>query len=72
MHQDNAAISGGCGKKFFIMHALSFLKGSLVLARHDDSVKACGALESQSMNYSTILYEPQINSRTVQGERTGA
>ena len=55
----------GCGKKFLIEHALSCPKGGLVLARHNDTAKESGAL-------GAITYEPKINSRTVQGERTGA
>ena len=55
----------GCGKKFLIEHAISCPKGGLVLARHNDTAKESGAL-------GAITYEPKINSRTVQGERTGA
>ena len=46
--------------------------GGLVLAQHGDAVKEWGALGSLDLNLSAISYEPQINSRTVQGGRTGA
>ena len=42
------------------------------MAQHDDSAKSWGALGSQAHLPTTITYEPKINSRTVQGERTGA
>ena len=44
----------------------------LVLARHDDAAKEWGALGARALVPSAITYEPKINSRTVQGERTGA
>ena len=47
-------------------------KGGLVLARHDDAAKEWGALGSQDLVPSYITYEPKINIRTVQGERTGS
>ena len=46
-------------------------KGGLFLARHDDDAKEWGALGSRALVPSAITYEPKINSRTVQGERTG-
>ena len=72
MPQDIPATCDGCGKKFSIEHALSCPKGGLVLARHDDAAKEWGALGSRAFVPSAITYEPKINSRTVQGERTGA
>ena len=62
----------GCGNRFLIEHALSCPKGGLVLARHDDATKEWGALGARALVPSAITYEPKINSRTVQGERTGA
>ena len=62
----------GCGKRFLIEHALSCPKGGLVIARHDDAEKELGALGSWALVPSAITYEPKINSRTVQGERTRA
>ena len=47
-------------------------KGGLVLAQHDDAAKEWGALGVRALVPSAITYEPKINSRTVQGERTGA
>ena len=44
MPQDIPTTCNGCGKKFSIEHALSCLKGGLVLAQHDDSAKEWGAL----------------------------
>ena len=72
MQQDIPATCNGCGKKFLIEHALSCPKGGLVLARHDDAAKEWGDLGDRSLVPSAITYEPKINSRTVQGERTGA
>ena len=62
----------GCGKKFLIEHALSCPKGGLVLAQHNDAAKEWGALGARALVLSAITYEPKINSRTVQGGRTGA
>ena len=42
------------------------------MARHDDAAKEWGALGARALVPSAITYEPKINSRTVQGERTGA
>ena len=61
-----------CGKKFSIEHSLSCPKGGLVLARHDDNAKEWGALGARALVPSAITYKPKINSRTLQGERTGA
>ena len=72
MPQDIPVTCNGCGKKFSIKHALSFLKGGLVMARHDDAAKEWGALGAWDLVPSDITYEPKINSRTVQGGRTGA
>ena len=43
----------------------------LVLARHDGTAKEWGALGARALTPSDISYKPQINSRIVQGERTG-
>ena len=72
MPQDIPTTCDGCGKKFSIEHALSCLKGGLVLARHDEAAKEWGALGARALVPSAINYEPKINSRTVQGERTGS
>ena len=72
MPQDIPTTCDGYGKKFSIEHALSFPKGGLVLARNDYAAKEWGALRSRALVPSTISYEPKINSRTVQGERTRA
>ena len=39
---------------------------------HDDTAKEWGALGAQALVPSAITYKPKINSRTVQGERTGS
>ena len=62
----------GCGKKVLVTHALSCLNGGIVLAWHNDTAKELGALSVWSLNPSRISYKPEINSRTVQGERNGA
>ena len=72
MPQDIPANCNGCGKEFLIEHALSLPKGGLVLARHDDAAKEWGTLGSRALLPSAITYKPKINSRKVQGERTGA
>ena len=72
MPQDIPATCNGCGKKFSIEHALSCPKGVLVLARHNNSAKEWGDLGARVLVPSEITYEPKINSRTVQGESTGA
>ena len=72
MPQDIPATCNGCGKKFLIEHALSCPKGGLVLVRHDDAAKEWGALGARALVPSDIAYEPKINIRTMQGERTGA
>ena len=72
MPQYIPATCNGCSKKFSIKHAISCPNGGLVLARHDDATKEWGALGSRSLISSAITYEPKINSRTMQGERTGA
>ena len=71
MPQDIPATCDGCGKKFFIEHALSCPKGGFILVRHDDAAKEWGALGAQALVPSAITYEPKINSGTVQGERAG-
>ena len=72
MPQDIPVTCDGCGKKFSIEHALSCPKGGLVIARHDDPAKEWGTLGAQALITSSIAYKPKINSRTVQGEKTGA
>ena len=42
------------------------------MARHDDAAKEWGALGSWEFIPSAISYEPKINSRKLQGERTRA
>ena len=39
---------------------------------HDDAAKECGVIGARALVPSNITYEPKINSRTVQGERTKA
>ena len=72
MPQDIPATCNGCGKKLLIEHALSCPKGGLVLAWYDYTAKEWGDFGSQDLVSSAITYKPKINSRTVQGERTGA
>ena len=72
MPQDIPATCDDCGEKFSIEHAISYPKGGLVLGRHDDAAKEWGALGDQALAPSSTTYEPKINRRTVQGERTGA
>ena len=67
MPQEIPATCDGWVKKFSIEHALSCPKGGLVLARHDEAAKEWGALGSRALVPSAIIYEPKINSRTVQG-----
>ena len=47
-------------------------KGGIVLEWHGDDAKDRGALGSWALATSAIFYEPQFNSREVQGERSGA
>ena len=72
MPQDIPATCDGCCKKFLIEHALSCPKGGIVLAQHDDAAKEWGALGARPLVPSAITYKPTMNSRPVQGERTGA
>ena len=72
MPQDIPATCNGCDKKFSIEHALPYPKGGLFLARNNDAANEWGDLGDRSLVPSDITYEPKINSRTVQGERTGA
>ena len=72
MPQDIPANCDGCDKRFSIENALSFPKVGLVLERHDNAAKEWGAREARSLFPSAITYEPKINSRAVQGGRTGA
>ena len=55
-----------------IEHDLPLPNGGLVLARQDDAAKEWGTIEAWALVPSAITYKPKINSRTVQGERTGA
>ena len=72
MPQDIPATCDGCGKKFSIEHALSFPKRGLVLAQHNNAANEWFALGAWALVPSAITYKHKINSRTVQGERTGA
>ena len=72
MPQDIPATCDGFGKKFSIEHSISCSKEGIVLARHDNAAKEWGALGAWALVPITITYKPKINSRTVQGERTGA
>ena len=72
MPQGIPATCGGYSKKFLVYHSLSCPKGGLVLVWHDDAAKDWVALGARALVPSAITYEPKINSRTVQGERTGA
>ena len=72
MPQYIPATCDGFDKRFLIEHALSFPRSGLVLAWNNDATKEWGALGSQALTPSNISYEPKINSRTVQGEKTGA
>ena len=72
MPQDTPTACNGCGNKSFIEHALSFPKGCLVLERYNNAAKEWGALGIWSLTPSAIFYKPQINSRSVHGERTRA
>ena len=71
MPQDIPATCDGCGKKLSIKHGLSCPKCGLVMERLDDAAKEWGALGARALVPSSITYEPKINSRKVQGERTG-
>ena len=55
-----------------IYHAISCPKDGLVLARHGGAAKDWGALGDQALITSAIAYEPKINIRMVQGEKTKA
>ena len=72
MHQNIPTTCNDCGKKLSIEHVLSCPKGGLVLPRNDDAAKEWGAIGFRALVPSGITYKPKINSRTVQGERTGA
>ena len=54
-----------------IDHVLPCPNGGLVLERHDENAKEWVALGTRALVPSAITYKPKINSRTVQGERTG-
>ena len=70
--QDVLVTCDSSGKKFPIYHILSCAKGGLVLMLNDCISKEWGALGYQVLTPSDISYEPQINSKTVKGEKTGA
>ena len=70
--QDIPTTCNGCGKRFSIEHTLSLPKGSLFLEWHYDGAKEWDALGYRDLVPSDISYEPKINSRTVQRERTRA
>ena len=72
MPQDIPTNCDGCGKRFSIEHALLCPKGGLFLAQNDDAAKEWGAPGSLALVPRAITYEPKINNRTVQGERTGS
>ena len=72
MPQDIPATCDSCGKRFSIEHDLSCPKVGLVLARHDDAAKEWVSLGYRALVPSSITYKTKINSRKVQGERTGA
>ena len=72
MPQDTPKTCDGCGKRFYFYHPLSFRKGGLVLARHDNAAKEGGALGACDLVPSAITYKHKINSRAVQVERNGA
>ena len=72
MPQDIPITCDGCGKRLSIKHTLSCPKSSIFLERYDDAAKKWGALGALAIVPSAITYEPKINSRTVQGERTGS
>ena len=72
MPQDIPATCDGCGKRFSIEHVLSCPKGVLVMTRHYNATNEWGAIGARALVPSAITYEPKINSRTVQGESTGA
>ena len=72
MPQDISATCDDCGNNFSIEYDLSCPKGGLVLARHNEAAKEWGVLGFWALLPSTITYKPKINSRTVQGESTGA
>ena len=72
MPQDIPTTCEDCGDRLLIEYALSYPKGGLVMARHDDAENEWVDLGAWALIPSAITYEPKINSRTVKGERTGA
>ena len=60
MSHDIPATSDGCGKKFSIKHAVSYPKGGLIIAQHDDTAKEWGTLGYQAIFPSAITYQPKI------------
>ena len=72
MPQDIPATCNGCSKKFLVEHTLSCPQCGLFFVWHDDAAKEWGALGAWALVPIAIPYEPKFNSRTVQGERTGA
>ena len=71
MHQDILVNCDGCGKRFLTKHTLSCQECDLVLAWHDDAAKEWGTLGAWDLVSLAITYKPKINSRAVQGDRTG-
>ena len=69
MHQDIPVTCDGCGKSFFIEHALSFSKGSLVMAKHDDTEKYWDALGARALVPSDISYK--TNRKSTVGQYRG-
>ena len=47
-------------------------KVGIVLERHDDASKESGNLGDRALIPIAISYKPKINSKTVQGGRTGS
>ena len=62
----------GFKKKFTVDHTLPCPKEGLLLVSHDDTTNEWGALGGRVLTPSAIYYEPHINSRMVQGGRTGS
>ena len=72
MPQYIPATSDSYGKKFSIENNQSCPNGGLVLERQDDAAKEWGSIGARALIPSAIIYEPKIDSRTVQEERTEA
>ena len=72
MHQEILTTCNGCGKRLLIEHAISCLKGGLVMTRNDEAAKEWSVLGAQALVPSVITYKHKINNRTVRGERIRA